>query len=301
MKPKILLFLSLLVILFIFVFVVSKINISNKNIKDTRINISTTFYPLYDFAQKVGGNKVLVTNLTPAGTEPHDYEPTPKDLANLYNTNLFIYNGINLEGWVDKIIPDLESKNITIVKASEGVLSSNQDPHIWIDPVIAQRIVLNIKDKLVEIDPINTDYYNQNSDDVIQKLIDLDREYQKSLQNCKQSETISSHNVLGYLSSRYKFTNLSVTGLTPNEEAPSKDMANISDLIKSKNIKYILTEPLISADVINTVSQETGAQVLTFNPIEGLTKKELDQGADYFSVQKQNIINLSKSLECQNI
>ena len=270
--------------------------------QDNKILVSTSFYPLADFAQKIGGDKVRVINLTPAGSEPHDYEPTPKDLSDLYNSKLFIYNGAGLEGWVDKVLPDLLDRKIGIVKASDNIevygTTTKIDPHIWLDPVFAQQMAINIRNGLQKVDPVNADFYNTNADKLIVDLVSLDTSYQRSLQNCLQTDVVTSHEAMGYLSRRYKFLNFSISGLSPNEEPSPQKMADLATLVKEKQVKYILTETLVSTKLADTLASEAKVGVLVFNPLEGLTPDQLKSGEDYFSIQKNNIKNLSQALEC---
>ena len=292
-----------LILFLLVLFVVGIYFIQNKENRkppkeSSKISISATFYPLAFFTQYIGGDKVIVNNLTPAGTEPHDYEPTPKDLAAVYNSKMLVYNGINLEGWVERLLPELQSKNVFIVKASNKVTLYKEDPHIWLDPVLAQQMVTNIQEGLINIDPQNQKYYQQNGNQLISELSALDSQLSATLKNCNQKQTVSSHQVLNYIAQRYQFQTLSIAGLSPDEEPSSQKMVQLVSLVKSKKVQFVLTEPLVNSKLANTLSNETGASVITFNPLEGLTPDQIANKEDYFTIQKQNIINLAKALEC---
>jgi zinc transport system substrate-binding protein len=88
-----------------------------------RLSVVTSFYPLANFAENIGGEKVTVVNITPAGAEPHDYEPTPQDLVKIQAAGVFIYNGNGLDEWAEKIAPELSSKGVTVVKISDSLQS----------------------------------------------------------------------------------------------------------------------------------------------------------------------------------
>ena len=270
-----------------------------------KLSVLASFYPLAYFAQSIGGDLVTVQNITPTGTEPHDFEPTPQELVSVYNSKLFIYNGAGLESWVDKVLPDIQSKGIAIVKASNGIdiLGGDKqpDPHIWLDPVLAQRIVLNIRDGLIQADPKNSSVYTQNANSLIVKLIDLDQQYQKNLYNCQQKDVVASHQVFAYLSKRYNFQPFAITGLSPDQEPSPQTMADLTNLIQEKKVKYVLTETLVSTKLADTLAAETGATTLVFNPLEGLTPDELNAGQNYFTIQQQNIKNLSTALQCPTL
>src|SRR5258708_36085686 len=112
-----------------------------------KIQVVASFYPLADFSKNIGGNFVNVTNITPAGAEPHDYEPTPQDIAEAYNARLFIFNGNGVDAWADKIHADLNAKGVATVRIADHLnsLKNNSpdenlqyDPHFWLDPVNVQ-------------------------------------------------------------------------------------------------------------------------------------------------------------------
>lgn len=88
---------------------------------DKKLNVMASFYPMYDFAVKVGGDKVEVTNMVPAGTEPHDWEPAATDIKNLEDADVFIYNGAGMEHWTEDVLDSLENKDLKVVEASEGL------------------------------------------------------------------------------------------------------------------------------------------------------------------------------------
>src|SRR3990172_4961852 len=135
-----------------------------------KIAVTASFYPLAEFARQVGGDNVEVENITPAGVEPHDFEPSPQDIVALLESQVFIYSGVGFEPWAEKVLPDL--KDATIIKASEGVPlleaipeegeareEAATDPHFYLDPVFCQRVVNTIAEKLGEVDPKNRAVY----------------------------------------------------------------------------------------------------------------------------------------------
>ena len=276
-----------------------------KSISEGKILLTTSIYPLSFFSKEIGGDKVSVTTVTPAGVEPHDFEPKPGDLTSVYDSRILIINGLGLEPWADKIKGELISNNIIIVTASDGVdlveKNGQPDPHIWLDPVSAQRIVLNIRDGLVKADPENEDIYRTNADNLIVKLINLDNLYRKNLFDCRQKTVIASHSVFGYLEKRYRFHQDSLAGLSPDEEPSAQRMAELINTIKDNNIKYILTETLLSPKLSETLSRETGAAIILFNPLESLSLQESDKREDYFTIQNNNIRTLATALQCTTI
>lgn len=289
---------------------------SNTRDSDGRLSVVASYYPLYDFARQVGGDKIEVINMTPAGTEPHDYDPPAKALVGAHGSSVFIYNGGQMEPWVDGFLQDYKnvivktSNNIDLREAEddhhrhhghhdshdhESVVS---DPHFWLDPVLAQQIVDNIRDGLVRADPDNRDYYWSNAEIYNQKLIKLDQSFAEALASCKLDTAISSHSAFSYLASRYKFNVSSIAGIEPSEEPSVARMAELTRLVNQKGINYIFFETLVSPRLAETIARETGAQTLVFDPLEGLSQESQDKGKDYLSVQYENLKNLKKALEC---
>ncbi|HPD01660.1 MAG TPA: zinc ABC transporter substrate-binding protein, partial [Acetivibrio sp.] len=166
---------------------------------DDRISVCTSFYTMYDFAGKIGGDRIRLTNIIPAGTEPHHWEPSPKDILAIEKADVFIYNGAGMEPWVEKVLGSIRNKDIEVVETSEGIEllkgehshdeeqeggeenieaeghdSGEYDPHVWLDPLMAKKQMEAIKDALVKVDPENADYYQKNFDDNANKLDELD-------------------------------------------------------------------------------------------------------------------------------
>lgn len=277
------------------------------NASTDKIQVVASFYPLADFAKNVGGDLADVTNITPAGAEPHEYEPMPRDIVKVNSARLLIYNGNRFDPWAEKIEADLKAKGVEVIKMS-GILDSlkksaddggEYDPHFWLDPVNAQKEADVIADALIKIDKEREKEYNQNRDGFKKQLADLDAEYRNGLANCELRTIVTSHNSFAYLARRYNLETLHILGLSPEEEPSAKTIAEVSDLAKEKNIQYIFFETLVNPKLPETIANEIGAKTLVLNPIEGLTDEELAAGKNYLSVMRENLNNLRIALQCQ--
>lgn len=282
---------------------------NSENSEANKITVTASYYPLYDFAKNVGGDKVQVTNVTPAGSEPHDYEPSPQQLVETNKAQVFIYNGATMEPWVDKFLPDFKN---TVIKASNGIdlmegepepgEQTNQpirDPHFWLDPTLAEKIIDNIKNGLIKADPKDSDYFTQRANAYKAKLGQLDQDYKNGLAGCKTRTIITSHDAFNYLGKRYNLDVASITGLSPDDEPSAAKLAELAKLVKDKNIKYVFFESLVSPKLAETVASEAGAKTAVFDPIEGISNEDQKQGKDYLSVQRENLANLRTALTCQ--
>jgi zinc transport system substrate-binding protein len=272
-----------------------------------RLQVVASFYPLYFFSSEIAGDKATVTNITPAAAEPHDYEPTAGDIANIENSGLLILNGGGLEAWGENIQKNIDPKHTRVVVAGAGLTNQEiteegekiTDPHIWLDPVLAQKMVDKISEGFTQADMANKDYYVSNAVALKNKLADLDTAYREGLKSCMQKNIITSHAAFGYLATQYGLNQVSIAGLSPDAEPSSKELADIAKFAKDNNVKYIFFESLVSPKLSETIAREVGAQTMVLNPIEGLTDEELAAGKTYFSEMGNNLKNLRIALECK--
>lgn len=271
---------------------------STKDAPANTVSVAASYYPLYEFAKQVGGDKVQVTLMTPAGAEPHEYEPPAKTLAIAQQSDVFIYNGGPFEPWINAF---LDSYSRTTIRASQGIALQDhgKDPHFWLDPVLVRQIITTIKDGLATADPANKNYYSARAEAYRGKLAQLDADFRNGLQTCQQQTIIASHAAFSYVAARYGFTVQSIAGLSPDEEPSAARLAELSDVITKNGIRYVFFEHLVSPRLADTIAQETGAQTLVLDPLEGLDNEDQEQGKDYLSVQQQNLAHLRTALACQ--
>jgi len=307
MNTKKVLFTGGIILFFVLVIVVL-LNFSQKGTRNSsKLNVVTSFYPLYFFTSEIAGDKATVLNITPAGAEPHEYEPTAREMALIENSNLLVLNGGGLEVWGENIKSNINKNKTKIVDAGDGLMEktlleenrSVTDPHIWLSPVLASQMVDNIESGLSEVDPNNYSYYKENAENLKTKLNTLDEEFKNGLVSCESKDIITSHSAFAYLAFTYGLNQISIAGLSSEEEPSSKEMAKIAEFAKANNVKYIFFESLISPKLSLTIAREIGAQTLLLNPIEGLTEDEINSGKDYFSEMRNNLTNLKIALQCK--
>lgn len=280
----------------------------NKNEGSSKkLQVVGSYYPLYDFAKQVGGDFIRATNVTPAGAEPHDYEPSAKQLAEAQQAQVFIYNGGHMEPWVVNFLHDYHhvavksSRGIGLIEVADEESSSEQvqDPHFWLDPILAQQIVKNIRDGLSQADPAHKADYSKNASTYIAQLKQLDQDFRDGLTQCQTQTIITSHQAFSYVDKRYNLDVRAISGISPEEEPNPAKLADLSKLVADKGIKYVFFESLVSPRLADTIANGTGAQTLVFDPIEGLSDADQKQGKNYISVQHENIKNLRTALACR--
>ena len=275
--------------------------------------VVASIYPLYEFARQVAGSSAQVVSLVPTGVEPHDWEPSPQDLTRIRDARLFIYNGAGLEPWVAKLVSDPNFSRALMVRATEGVqlLSAAPaepsgsppkvppDPHVWLDPVLAQSMVETIRAALATVDPAHAAVYAENALEFVAKLQALHEAFQAGLKACARREVVTSHAAFSYLARRYGLTVVPVMGLAPESEPSPAQLASIVRFAREKKVKYIFFETLVNPRLAETLAREVGAQTLVFNPIEGLTREEQAAGRGYVALMEENLKNLRTALECR--
>ena len=275
-----------------------------------RLPVIATFYPLYEFASRVGGERVAVRSLVPAGVEPHDFEPTPQDVAALTQARVLIYNGAGFEPWVEKLLPEVPASTVRVnatrglplvrgVREEEGASRRALDPHVWLDPVLAAQQVDRIVEGLAKADPDGRAIYMANGAKVKSELDALHRRYTSTLATCRHREFITSHAAFGYLARRYALTQVSISGLEPESEPSPARVKQIVQAARRTGARVIYYETLVSPRVAEVIAREVGAKVAVLNPIEGLTADEQRRGQNYFTVMDANLAALAAGLDCR--
>ena len=269
------------------------------------ITIATTFYPLYDLTKSITGNKDIVYSIVPAGTEPHEYEPTPSDIQKLNNAYAFVTLGNEFKEFEEDLIKSVNldvkiipaGKDISLLKISdeEGHLQNGNDPHIWLSPKNAQKMAVNIMNGMVDADPTNAQIYLKNGQTLIEQLKLLDKEFKDSLTTCKKDVVLVSHNAFAYLARDYSFRTITISGLEPEAEPTPQQLANLINEAKQYSIKYVFYEELVDPRIAETIAREVGAEILKLSPIEGIT----NPSDTYLTLMKQNLNNLKTALECK--
>lgn len=260
-----------------------------------KVNIMVSVYPLKEFADKIAGDKAEVSCMVPDNMEPHDYEPKTKDFEALIKSDAFIYNGLGLETWVDKVKSVIGDKELRIVDSSEGVEVRKEgeviDPHSWLSLKEAEKQAENIKDTLVEIDEDNKAYYEENYDAFVGELESLYNEYKEKFDNLSTKDFVTGHAAFGYLCRDFGLQQKSVENLFAEGEPTPKQLEQLVTFCKENNIKTVFSESLASPKVSETLAKEVGAEVV---PILTLESNEDDKS--YVEAMRYNLEEIYKCL-----
>ena len=258
-------------------------------INEQKVVAIASFFSLYEFTKEIGREKVDVTLLVPSGVEPHDWEPTIKDLQLMQQADVIIINGIGFENWIDNI--DSVNSDVKVVDTSIGISILESDPHIWLNPVMAQKQVENIVDSLSKVDPLNEKYYKQNGISYIKKLEELDNKISYELSSCKK-DFIAFHDAFSYFANQYDLNQHTVLKSNePHEEPTSKSLENIINLARDLDSNVIFTEEAVDKRASQVIANEIGGKVLTLSPLE-----VGDSQTDYIKKMEENLLHLKEAL-----
>jgi zinc transport system substrate-binding protein len=228
-------------------------------------SVVAAFYPVAYAAQRVGGDRVDVTNLTPAGAEPHDLELNPDQIDKILDADLVVDLGQGFQPAVEKAAGERDGPTVSLLRPG------TKDPHVWLD---------------------------RNAQRFLAELAALNTRYATGLAACKRKVVVTGHEAFGYLAARYGLRQEGVAGLSPDAEPDAKRLGQLADLVKRLGVTVVFTEALVSPRIADTLAREAGVKTETLNPLEGLTDNELRHGANYVSVMDDNLVKLRHALGC---
>lgn len=280
---------------------------TTKAVNTNKLQVVASFYPMAEFTRQVGGDKVEVRTMVADGVEPHDWEPTAKDLGQLSQAQLFIYNG-GVEPWAAKALEAVQTKGVVGVEAGHGLLGElmetaghghehvGVDPHVWVSPKQAIQEVRVIKEALSKADAANKAFYEKNAQNYIAQLTKLDEQLQALGQKAVNKKFVTTHAAFGHLAKDYGLEQVPIMGVSPDAEPSPADLKSLVEIIKTEKIPYVFFETLVSPKVAETIAEASGAKTLVLDPIEGLSKENKEKNKNYVLIMEENIKNLKLAL-----
>jgi zinc transport system substrate-binding protein len=273
----------------------------------SKIKVVASFFPIYEFVKKVGGEKVDASVLIPVGVEPHDFDPTIQQIQNTQSAAAVVYNGAGMEAtWINKINPKFAidtSKGLNLLSTNGPEIHAPTDPHVWLDPILAIRQVENIRDGLIKIDPNNAMYYKNNAQTFIGQLKSLDTAIRGNLSsiNCAKRDFIAFHNAFSYFAKEYGLKQHSIQGLTPEGEILPQRLVEVVQLANKIGINVIYSEDLVDPRSAQAIAAEIpNGKVMVLSPIEGIKSQEQQQGIGYLAKMYQDLSALKQGLQCKS-
>jgi zinc transport system substrate-binding protein len=279
---------------------------------DGPLSVVASFYPLAFVTERVGADRVEVTDLTPPGVEPHDLELSPRDVASVVEADLVVYLAGFSPAVDDAVTGEAEGRALDVgpfarldLRSSGSSSDAGQaegdgdgaDPHFWLDPLRLADVAEEVAVQLGELDPASAGTFESNATELRRQLEALDAEFAAGLANCDDRTLVTAHDAFGYLADRYNLTQLGITGPSPEGEPTPAELAEISRFVADHGVTTIYHESLVSSAVADAIADETEAATAVLDPIEGLPDET--EGADYFSVMRSNLASLRAGQGCR--
>ncbi|NLL32990.1 MAG: zinc ABC transporter substrate-binding protein AdcA, partial [Enterococcus cecorum] len=275
--------------------------------------IMTTIYPVYEFTKEIVGDNANVELLIPAGTEPHDFEPSAKDIAKIQQSQTMVYDDPNMETWVGKVKSSLTDDKVNFIQSTKDMVllpggeeeeehdhgadghHHEFDPHVWLAPSLAKKQVQTITKELSKQYPKLQKKFTTNSQKYLAKLTQLDQEYQKQLSQLPQKHFVTQHSAFQYLAVEYGLKQIPIAGINPEEEPSASKLAELKKLVKQYEVQTIFFEENAQDKIARTLAKEANVKLAVLNPLEGLTNSQIEKGENYLTVMRQNLQALVKA------
>lgn len=279
-----------------------------------RINVVAAFYPLEFAAEQVAGGRASISSLTPPGTEPHDLELTPRQVAAIADADLVVYisgfqpavdEAVELEADdraldVSAHLPLLPAETAPEVAGEVAPEREHDDhdatdPHVWLDPTNMATIADRVADRLAAVDPAASVSYAAAAARFAGQLRRLDREWARGTADCRSRDLVVSHDAFGYLAHRYDFTQVGIAGLSAEAEPGPATVAAVADFARANGVETIYYETLVDPAVARTVADEIGVGTAVLDPIEGV-----EEGSDdtYLTLMRANLATVRAGQGC---
>jgi zinc transport system substrate-binding protein len=290
--------------------------VGNKKAAGEKLKIVATNFPAYDFARAVAGDEAEVKMLLKPGAEMHDFEPTPQDVIDIKNSDLFVYVGGESDEWVADILKEIDVSKTKTLKmmdavsvveeeAVEGMEAEEEDEeakgdeveydeHVWTSPKNAAKIVDAIAEKIAD----KSDRFKINAADYVAKLDELDAKFRDVVKNAKRKTiVIGDRFPLRYFVDEYNLKYFAAfPGCAEQTEASSKTISFLIDKVKTEEIPVVFKVELSSGKIADTIAKETGAKVVEFNAVHNVSAEDFAAGATYVSLMKKNVSALKEAL-----
>lgn len=255
---------------------------SQDTANNDKITVYTSFHAMHDFTKMIAGDKANVGIMCPAGVEPHDYEPTAKDIARLYEADVFVYNGMGMEHWTDSVIPTLPD-TVTVICATDGITEKADNPHVWLNPDIAYMQMESICNALIMADSGNSAFYKQNLKNAEAKIDMLISDYEAAVGKFEKKDIIVTHSAYTSLCDRFGLVQIPINPASNIQDPSPQRVAEIEKYITDNSLTHIYKDYGYMGMVAEIIAADTGTKILALNPFEGIGTD------DYFTVMYNNL------------
>jgi zinc transport system substrate-binding protein len=292
----------------------------------SQIPVVASIVPLGDFCRKIGGARVEVTVLIPPGASPHVFEPTPPAVAQAMGAKVFAYVGAGLDPWAERLVHAREAKTMIVVEAAAGLplitgldspnaaevesisasggaqenkghdeshAHAQGNPHVWLDPVLAQDICRRLAAAFIQVDPEHRQVFETNLQNYLKKLEELDQEIARRVAAWRLKEFVSFHPSFTYFARRYGLKEVGVIEAAPGREPTPGHIHRIVEAIKKYRVRVVFAEPQLSARMAEVIAREAGVKVLLLDPLGGRPP----YGSDYLKMMRANLDVMEQAMQ----
>lgn len=278
-----------------------------QNTRSTKVVV--TFLPMYLFTKAVSGSSREVEILVPPNVTAHEYQASPSDARKLAQAEILVKNGLGMETFLSGLVANAGNPQLKQIDASQGIEPLKEEdhdhdhghshdhdhshahaegnPHVWLDPILAQKQVENIREGLIAVDPKNAQTYRANAEAYIKQLQQLDQEFKSRLGSVQGCKFIALHDAYPYLAKRYNIQQMAVVEL-PEDSISPRDIQRVISAVKEYNVQALLSEPGANDSRLQQISNDVGLPVKTLDPIE---TGSLDPQY-YFTAMRKNLNTL---------
>ena len=285
--------------------------------ESSKLQIVCTNFPAYDFAREIAGNRAQIKLLIKPGAEVHSYEPAPKEVIAIQESDLFICNGGESEAWVESLVG--EDVNIlrmmecveTVAESGEGIYAAEDehdhehddgeeelDEHVWTTPGNAAKICYALCDKLCEADPENANEYMLNYEVYNAKLMELDIEIRTTVLNgVRDTLVFADRFPMRYFTREYGLKYYAAyPGCASQTEPSAKTVAFLIDHVREENIPAVLYMEFSNEKMADVICEDTGCKKLPFYSAHSVTAQQFEDGVTYLDLMRMNIETLKEAL-----
>ncbi len=287
--------------------------------EEKKLSIVCSIFPQYDFCKEFAGEKVETELLLKSKVDLHNYKPSAEDILKIKNCDLFIDIGGESDEWADDVLESIKDKNLSVLSLIDVVDAKDEetlegmeeeehdgedeeehekDEHVWTSLKNARLIVEAIAKKLCELDSKNAEEYKANAETYLSKLSKLEEEYSKTVQNAKQKTLVFADRFpFRYLADDYSLECFAAfSGCSAETQASFETIKFLAEKVKEKNLSYVLKIDGSDGAVAETVASQSGAKIRTLNSLQSVSEDEINAGATYLSIMKDNLEVLKEVL-----
>lgn len=276
---------------------------------ETKLQIVCTSFPAYDFAREIAGDRAELTLLIKPGSEVHSYEPTPKDMIRIQESDLFICNGGESEQWAKTLItPELNTIYMmgcvdTVEESADGIYNAENgepelDEHVWTSPLNAIKISEEICNALCKLDTDNAEAYKTNFTAYKAQLMALDREFRQVIKNSgKHTLVFADRFPMRYFALEYGLDCYAAfPGCSSETEPSAKTVAYLIDRVREDKIPAVLYMEFSNQKMADVICEDTGCKKLPFYSAHSVSAEQFEQGISYLDLMRINLNSLKEAL-----